>query len=121
MLMRRTGDTPLFYVYLTDGSVQGPMSFDAIQRCDAETLVRVEGGEVWWPRRRWNAKGELNVAPHEHYQAWVWLLAFAPVLAWFFAPGLIRAEWGIAWGVVIGVAFTAMMMCKRDVPRFPVE
>lgn len=119
MLMK--GETMRFYVCVAEGHVVGPLSFEEIQRYDAESLVHVEGGEVWWPRRRWNAKGELNVAPHEHYLAWVWLLAFAPALAWFFAPWMIRAEWGIAWLVALGIAFTAMVMCRRDVPRFPVE
>ena len=115
------GNTMRFYVCLEDGAVLGPMGFREIQAYDAEALVCVEGGEVYWPRRRWNAKGELNVSSYEHCQAWVWLLAFAPTGAWFFAPGLIRVEWGVCWMMAIAIAFIGMCMSRRDVPRFPGE
>lgn len=121
MLMRRTGDNARFYVYLADGQVVGPLSYRAALDYGAEAWVRVDEGEELWPMRRWTAEGKLNSTLREHYQAWVWLLAFAPALAWFFMPELLRVEWGIAWMMALVCAFVGMLWCKRDSPRFPVE
>ncbi len=113
------GEEMRFYVCLDDGEVQGPLGFEQIQGYDEETLVMKEGGEAYWPRRRWRRNGELTVSMYEHCEAWVWLLAFAPAGAWFFMPSLIRMEWGIAWLMMISVSFILMLMSRRDVPRFP--
>ncbi len=117
--MRRTATR--FYVYLADGQAVGPLNFQQIQEYDAEALVMKEGDEVCWPRRRWLANGERTVTQYDGCKTWVWLLAFAPALAWFFAPWLIREEWGVCWMIVITIAFVGMLLCKKDVPRFPGE
>jgi hypothetical protein len=109
-----------FYVYLPEqDTVDGPLAWDQLEGLGDDALVMTEERQEYWPLRRWKESGELTVTAREHYQAWVWLLAFVPAGAWFFMPELLRMEWGIAWLIAMTYAFIGFCVCKKDYPRFP--